>query len=1265
MMFFKMKYFFLIIAILLARITNAAEPASPDFNKDVLPILNKYCNACHNSADKEGKLVLDSYDALLKGGKRGGEIVAGNADASRLIRVLAGAEPKMPPEGNDPPKPAELAVLKAWINAGAAGPSGAAPDPTILIVPEILPTKLPARRPITAVSFDPKGETLALGRYATVEIIDPNTLTTKQRLTGIRGQVNEVRFTPDGKLLIAAGGEPGLVGEIAIWKLEDSDPKNADPTIESKPLLLRGHRDSIYALALSADGKLLASGSYDQTILLWDVASGKQLRPLTGHNGAIFSLAFARGDKLLASASADRTIKLWNPATGERLDTFGQANLDQYAVCVDPRGERVAAAGADNRVRVWQLSEKATEGTNPLLLAKFAHEQPLIKLLWSPDGKSLATASEDRRVKILDADKITERKVLHIQPDTIGGLAWSPDSKRLAVGCLDGTLAFYKDAVEEEEKPAKAKTGDQSSLHNNSWEGEAPAEPQHLNFALIKSRRPMQFTFTAQNTNTEETKPNDGKAKAAQLEKKPAEKPQPELLSITPRAVQRSESAKVVLRGKNLRAIEAMTLPTGPIAMQNSDSDTERVLLIDTSETLAGSYKLMYRFDGGKFIESGVSLIVDNIPQLNHESKNHSRPQVLKLPCSVWGKLAADNRGHTYEFNGRLGDSLVFDLAHRQFGGKGNFLLNVFGPDGKEVNCESADEGVSDPLRWVVLSKDGRYTIHVQELALLGGEYRLTVGALPYVTGAWPLSVPLNSETEVTLLGFNLPNKHSVRVKAEELTELTVPIEAEQFRFRAPPKLQVAPWPNQHEQQPSEQHEAASVFNVPGAIAGRLVVPGEVDEYRVQLSKGQTLIFETLAATRGSPVDTTISIHTPDGQPVPRVLLQAVRDSYINFRGINSSITGVRLKNWEEMDLNEYVYYGGEVNRIFRMPQGPDSDFLMYEARDGVRRAYFDTTGTAHANYDAAYTVEAHPPGTKLPNNGLPTFTLNYQNDDAGERDRGTDSRLTFTAPTTGEYIVRVTDTRGAGSPRHVYHLIAREPKPDFKVTLNTKALLLPRGSGRELNATLERNDGFAGEVKLELAGELPAGITWSGPLTIQAEQRRASSVVFAALEANESAKYSAPLKIMATAMIEGQAVVKEVAKLEPLKLQDKPKLRVEFTPTNINPDAPTDIVIQPGRSVNAKLKIIRDGFKGPVSLDVQNLPHGVIVDNIGLNAVLLLAGETEREITLTASSWVENLDRPIYAVAKVEGNLCSLPLTLRVRKTEVNAAKQQAVTTP
>src|SRR5262245_21819681 len=77
-----------------------------DFAKDVAPILTKYCTGCHNDQDKEGKLSLQSYGSLLKGGAKGGVVTPGQVELSRLVRVLTGlAQPKMPPEGEEAPKP--------------------------------------------------------------------------------------------------------------------------------------------------------------------------------------------------------------------------------------------------------------------------------------------------------------------------------------------------------------------------------------------------------------------------------------------------------------------------------------------------------------------------------------------------------------------------------------------------------------------------------------------------------------------------------------------------------------------------------------------------------------------------------------------------------------------------------------------------------------------------------------------------------------------------------------------------------------------------------------------------------------------------------------------------------------------------------------------------------------------------------------------------------------------------------------------------------
>jgi hypothetical protein len=153
-------------------------------------------------------------------------------------------------------------------------------------------------------------------------------------------------------------------------------------------------------------------------------------------------------------------------------------------------------------------------------------------------------------------------------------------------------------------------------------------------------------------------------------------------------------------------------------------------------------------------------------------------------------------------------------------------------------------------------------------------------------------------------------------------------------------------------------------------------------------------------STRGSRCSTA------HGKKVERLLLQAVRDSSITFRPIDSVSPDIRVENWREMELNQLMYHEWRVAKVFRMPEGPDSGFQYYTV-NGKRTAYFDTTATAHSLDEPCYIVEPHPPGTRLIANGLPAFTLFYENDDDGERKLGTDSRVLFTAPADGDYLVR------------------------------------------------------------------------------------------------------------------------------------------------------------------------------------------------------------------------------------------------------------------
>lgn len=456
---------------------SAAEP--PDFNADVLPVFRKYCLGCHNAKEAEGGLVLEDHARTMQGGGEGTVVKAGKSDESKLWQVLAGKRPpQMPPKDSPAPKPNEIAVIAAWIDAGAKAPTK---GPAGLVTPKIAP-KGNVREPITALAADPRGQWLAVARPANVEIVSMTDRKPLKQLTGHSGAIADVQVSADGKWLVVAAGEIGLSGEATIWNTADW----------SRGPVIAGHRDALYSAVLSPDGKTLATASYDKEIHTWDVATGKLLSSMLGHNDAVFSAAFHPiHGRMLASASGDRTVKLWDVATGQRLDTFSQPAKEQNSVAFSPNGKFVAAGGVDNRVRVWSISDTGKEGTNPILYARFAHEAPVLKVLFSPDGRLLVSSSQDLRIKVWETQTFTPVALFDRQPDWMNAMCFSPDGKRLFLGGMDGRLSIF------DMQPA--------------W-GDKPNELERLSATPIISNQPAAQARAL--TETAEVEPNDGLAQA-------------------------------------------------------------------------------------------------------------------------------------------------------------------------------------------------------------------------------------------------------------------------------------------------------------------------------------------------------------------------------------------------------------------------------------------------------------------------------------------------------------------------------------------------------------------------------------------------------------------------------------------------------------------------------------------------------------------------------------------------------------------------------
>lgn len=1176
--------FVMAILVAFATVAMGAEKekikAPVPFNS-VRPIFIKHCISCHDAKEAEGKLVMETYASLMKGGEDGAVIVPGKASESPLIAQVEYADkPFMPPpKKGERLSKEEVTLLRAWIDAGAAGPPPGEDIAMVRTLPKVAPLTAP-RRAVYALAYEPKQKLIAAAVLNEVELRSSTTQALVATLSGQKGHVNAVCFSADGTKLIAAAGEPGVSGEISIWNVANGK------------LIKRfnGHKDAIYSVAISADGRTLATGSYDQKIILWDAANGTMLRTLEGHNGAVFDVVFRPDGKVLASASADRTVKLWEVATGKRLDTRSEPTKEQQTLAFSADGTKLYAAGGDNRVRVWKISASAVEGTNSLIAAQFAHEGSILRLALSADGKTLATSADDKTVKIWDAKNIELKRALEGQSDWPTGLA-AVDSSAVCVGRLDGSIELIEIATGKKVLP-----------------------------------------------------------------------PKPELTDIEPRGIQRGRPARVKLIGKDIAAATSLKIAaadkikTRVIGGEPGNSDALWVEIEAPGNAPMGAFDLTAGNAGGT--SAAAKVIIDDLPQVEEES--HGPAALAKsLPVTFGGKLAQRGEEDHFAFDGKKGMRIVIDVGAKRFGSKADAVVTLVGPVLQSgalpgvLGMASDDLGEGDPLLVRELPADGRYEIQVKDLMGAASPlhyYRMSVGAFAYVTDVFPLAVAPSKESEVRLVGYNLPSGASVKVKAPASGEVGVPIDLSKYRIRRSFSLLVGADAESVEAEPNDSPQQATSISPGVGISGRFDAKagGDVDLYKFHAQAGQRLVIETLANRRGSPADTKIEVLWPNGKPVERVQLRAVRDSWITFRGFDANAGGARLNHWEEMDLNQYLYMQGEVVKLFLYPRGPDSEFNFY-AMGGRRRNYFDTSPTAHALEEKCYIVEPHAPGEKLSDNGLPVFKLNYANDDDELRQLGTDSRLMFTAPADGDYLVRVTETRGFGGDRFIYRLMVRQAKPDFTVAIEGLNPVIARGSGRSFTVSVNRVDGFDGAVTVDLGAVYP--FIFPKSITVEAGHVEAQGTMFLPRNWPTSQPLAPPpwpLTATSWAMVDGKKVVKPLGEVAKLSIGTEAPTMVQLAPTGAQAE---EIVIRPGERAAAWLRVKRGPLKGPMTFEVENLPHGVIVADIGLNGVLIPDGQEERQIFLQCAPWVLPQDRPCHARALQGDGPASAPVMLHVAK--------------
>jgi WD40 repeat protein len=238
--------------------------------------------------------------------------------------------------------------------------------------------------------------------------------------------VSAVAISKDGRIFASASYDC----TIKVWQLRT----------EQALFTLKGHTDSVRSIAISPDRNFLVSGSSDKTIKIWDLKT-KNVRTIggwfSGHTDEVLTVAISPDGKKIVSGSADKTIKAWQLSTGKELYTLTGYSAQILSIAISPNGKLLTSGGLEKQLRIRALRDGK-------VLRSIKGNSGVLSIAFSPDGQILATGGFDRIIKLWDLKTGREIYSLAGHLDRVSTVIFSPDGKTLVSGSWDKTIKLWQ-----------------------------------------------------------------------------------------------------------------------------------------------------------------------------------------------------------------------------------------------------------------------------------------------------------------------------------------------------------------------------------------------------------------------------------------------------------------------------------------------------------------------------------------------------------------------------------------------------------------------------------------------------------------------------------------------------------------------------------------------------------------------------------------------------------------------------------------------------